>query len=67
MARPSRKVFWIVVFGLLLAMAEYGLTIQSARPHLSRVEAEFSGEPDHASRESRPNGRDSNEFLGYEE
>jgi hypothetical protein len=66
-AEPYRNVFWIVVFGLLFAMAEYGLAIQSASPHLSRIEAEFSGEPDHASRESRTNARDSNEFLGYEE
>jgi hypothetical protein len=57
---PHRKVFWIVVFVLLLAMAEYGLARQSARPHRSRVEAEFRGEPDRASRES-------NESLGYVE
>ncbi len=58
MTAPHRKVFWIVVFGLLLAMAEYGLAIQSARPHHRSVEAEFRGEPDHAS---------SNESLGYVE
>ena len=60
-----RTVLWIVFLALLLAMAEYGLAIQSARPPRSKVEAEFNGKPDHATRESRPNDGDSNQSLGY--
>ena len=62
---PHRAILWIVFFALLLAMAEYGLALQSARPHHSRVEVELDGEPDPAKRESRTNARDGNESLGY--
>ena len=62
---PHRAILWIVFFALLLAMAEYGLAIQSARPHHSRIEVEFDGEPDPARRESRTSARDGNESLGY--
>jgi len=66
-ATSYRKVVWIVVFGLLLAMAEYGLAVQSARPQRGSVEPDGSEGPDHESREHRMNSRDSNEALGYRE
>ena len=65
MARPYRKILWVVVFGLLLAVAEYGLAIQSVRPDRGSVEVEFGEAIDHAGRETRTDGRDSNESLGY--
>ena len=58
---------WLILFGLLLAMAEYGLAVQSARPQRGSVEPDGSEGPDHESREHPMNSRDSNEALGYRE
>jgi hypothetical protein len=64
-AKPYRKILWVVVFGLLLAVAEYGLAIQSARPDRGSVEVELGEEADHASRESGIDARNSPESLGH--
>jgi hypothetical protein len=54
--KSYRKVLWILVFALLLAITEYGLAFQqSGRPHRSLVEDEFRAGPDGA---RPPNGRD---------
>jgi hypothetical protein len=57
-ATSYRKVLWILVFALLLAITEYGLAFQqSGHPHRSLVEEEFGGEPDLVSPERPAHGR----------
>jgi hypothetical protein len=63
--KSYRKVLWILVFALLLAITEYGLAFQqSGRPHRSLVEDEFWAGPDHAKRQSPTNGRDTDKSAG---
>jgi hypothetical protein len=63
-ANSYRKLLWILAFGLLLVVAEYGLAFQqSGRPHRSLVEQEF-GQPDPASGERPASASQGSEPVG---